>query len=745
MGKQSFPEPALNAFKYWTLRQTGGHQPALVIEGELKNTSKLFRIYPRFREKNRTVTDPKSFPALPRIKEFSKALIRLQYSPLEDIQVDSLYWTPDADVLCGEFILKNSGHKERKLTLDLVFHFQLPARSGLSHLEYEGKNLLYDRSEDQHTICFVSGGPAPDTGPLPCLSSNLTLDPGTRTKLRWINIQAISKEAGIEKLKKVILFSWKDELSRENITHEDQIIISTGNADWDLALEYSQYQADNYLTCLETKSPELNSQVISPLEGLLLSGALYPLSKKNSQKILDLVFPSGITDKGEHDKGTSQTLRYPEYPFHGELLWQIHQDHDLDDQLDSLLRWIKSRIALWFENNLDRDRDGIPEISSSYFCKLLEGSFSHQMDPGDNIGPNPHLESPGISALLVNEINTLMDLSKSTSLDSTLSSFKETEERLIEHINSSWESDSNNYRVRDSDSHLSIESQILREGLQSGFNIIGNIFTQPSRIGISFSSKATPPHFPGLKLIIHGRDQNGDYRIERISPSQIQWAHMTGWAYSQVIYTRLDYIFIQGADEVNTNVLSPGSIQEDISLLFPLFGKIPDGNMAEILIRETITNPDKYWSPYGIRSFPGSGKEAIHLPWNHLILQGLLNYGYKTIAADLFSRIMTAVESSFRTTGKLPGRLDPITGKSLDPQLTAEGLIPIRLILQIAGIQISTQQGLIIKDAYPFSFPLRLKYRGTEIVRDAEKTLISIPGKDPILHTGTSEIQIQLN
>jgi hypothetical protein len=81
----------------------------------------------------------------------------------------------------------------------------------------------------------------------------------------------------------------------------------------------------------------------------------------------------------------------------------------------------------------------------------------------------------------------------------------------------------------------------------------------------------------------------------------------------------------------------------------------------------------------------------------------------------------------------------------LDPQLTAEGLIPIRLILQIAGIQISTQQGLIIKDTYPFSFPLKLKYRGTEIVRDAEKTIISIPGKEPILHIGTREIQIQLN
>jgi len=745
MGKQSFPEPALNAFKYWTIIQTKGHQPALVVEGELKNTSELFRVYPRFIEKNRIITDPKSFPGQPRIKELSPSSIKLHYTPLEEIQVDSLYWTPDADVLCGEFILKNSGNKERKITLDLVFHFQSTAESGLSHLEYEGKNLLYGQSKDQHTICFVSGGPSPGTGSLPCLSSNLTLKPDTRIKLRWINIQSISKEVGIEKLDEVILFRWKDELSRENITHQDRLTISTGNADWDLALEYSQCQANNNLTCLETKSSDSNSQVISPLEGLLLSGTLYPLSSKNSQKILGLVFPSEITDKSEHDIGTNKTLSYPEYPFHGELLWQIQQDHDLTVQLDSLLQWIRSRIALWVENKFDRDRDGIPEISSSYFCKRLEGSLSHHTDPDQNICPNPHLESPGLSALLVNEINKLMDLSRSSSLSSAFSSLKEIKVRLIDHINSSWESDLKYYLVRDSDSHLSLESQVLRESFQSGFNIIGYIFPQPSRIVIALSSNITPPHFPGLELIIHGRDQYGEYRIERISPAQIRWDQMKGWAYSQVIYTRLDYIFIQGDDKVNVIVLSPDSIQEDISLLFPLFGKIPDENLAEILIRETITNPEKYWSPYGIRSFPGSGREGIHLPWNYLILQGLLNYGYKTIAADLFSRIMTAMETNFRTTGYLPGRIDSITGKGLDPQLTTEGLIPIRLLMQIAGIEISAQHGLTIKDDYPFSFPLKLKYRGTEIIRDAEKTFISIPGKEPVLHTGTSEFRIQLN
>ena len=153
MGKKTFPDSAHNIFKYWTLRQTGGHQPVLEIEADLNNTREYFKVYPRFREKNRTISDPKSFPAQPRIIEFSGAFIKLQYTPLEEIQVESLYWAPDADALCGEFIFNNLGNKERKITLDLVFHFQFPKGSGLSHLEYGGKNLLHGQTEDHHTIC----------------------------------------------------------------------------------------------------------------------------------------------------------------------------------------------------------------------------------------------------------------------------------------------------------------------------------------------------------------------------------------------------------------------------------------------------------------------------------------------------------------------------------------------------------------------------------------------------------------
>ena len=159
----------------------------------------------------------------------------------------------------------------------------------------------------------------------------------------------------------------------------------------------------------------------------------------------------------------------------------------------------------------------------------------------------------------MNEINKLMDLSKSSSLSSTFSSLNETVDRLIDYINSSWDNDSKIYHRRDSGSHLSVEGKVLREGLQNEFNIIRIAFTKPSRIAISISSNITLPHLPDGKLIIHGRDRNGEYRIEKITPSQIQWDQMTGWAYSQVIYTRLEYIFIQGFDESNVSVITPGS------------------------------------------------------------------------------------------------------------------------------------------------------------------------------------------
>ena len=738
MGKKPYQDSTLNEIRHWTLRTSGGHRPALVIETEIKNVINFFKVYPRFRENQWTITDPKLFPEAPLINEFSGSWINIYYKPLEEIQIESLYWAVDADVLGGEFNLVNQGNKERLITLDLVFDFKSSRGNELSHLVLEGKNLLYGQIEDLHLICFVSGGPSPAPDLSPCLSSPLTFYPGKNTNLRWITILAESKEAGMAKLRNAILLSWKDEISRDKISRQDQLSVSTGNADMDFALKYSRCQAENLLTSLEIRSPGSNLQAISPLEGLLLMQALYPLNPQQIFRILSLVYPTQIDDKYPNSG-------IPEYPFFGELLWQIQQDHELGDRSGSIIRWIKSRLSIWFENKFDRDGDNIPEIESSYFLDRSDRKLSHQIDPDQNIGSNPYLESPGLSALLVNEIKKLRDLSEKIGLIYPPSALDKAELQLIDHINSSWQSNSKIYQMRDSDSHLSLEGRVLMENLQIGLNRAGISLSPPARIKFSLTFGITPPQTRRVELVIHGRDQNGEYRIERISNSQIQWNHLAGLSHSQTIYSQLDFIFIEGDDGINFNLSMSNSNQKDISQLFPLFGKIPDVNLAEILVKETIINPEKFWSPFGIRSYPGSSEETIHLPWNYLIIMGLLNYGYKTIAGDLFSRIMTRVGLNILTSGKPSGGIDSTPGEGLKPFLAAEALIPTRLLLQIAGVRISGQQELIIKDQYPFNFPLRLYYRGATLERTAKNTVISIPGKEKIIHSGTSELRVFVN
>ncbi len=730
LGNNTLSDSSATETRTWTLKYSEGHDPALVIDTDVHPHQSIFRVYPRFKENKKTITNPRLFPVVPQIYDFSGSWIELHYNPLEEIQIAAIYWAPGANILCGEVKLVNSGANERLITLEMVFGIRSSRKKELTHLVSEGKNLLYGQSEDQHLICFVSGSPEPAPDLSSTLSNSLAIKPGKSTKIRWITILAGSKEAGIGKLNKAILVRWKDEISRKNIARQDQFSISTDNLELDFALKYSRCQAENLLKVLENNAADSTLQAITSLEGLLLFQALYPPNPLQVQSIIDLVFRSQIDDEYPEPE-------LPADPFLGELLWQVDQHQGLGDRAEFLVSRAKSRLSIWFDQSFDRDGDKVPEIKSSYFFDQLDQKPSDRSDPDQS---NSYLESPGLSALLVNEIQKLRDLAELHGLILPPSALDGADEGLIEHINSSWNNDSKLYQTRDSISHLTQGGKVLKENLQNGLNRVGFSLSPPARLRLSQTRDSSRTLTQSVELIIHGWDHNGKYRIEKLEMTQ-----ESGSSYSQTIFSQLELINFKGADGSNLNLSSADSDQIDITLLFPLLGNIPTADLAETLVRETIILPERFWAPGGIRSFPGSMDETIHLPWNYLVCLGLLNYGYQTIASELLSKNLKGPLLGHLTRRTTSDLTNPTLGKRIKPILAAADLIPIRLMLQIAGVQISSQGEVLIRGQYPFSFPLRLYNRGASLVRTAEKTVISRPGKDKIVQPGNSELRIDLS
>ncbi len=86
--------------------------------------------------------------------------------------------------------------------------------------------------------------------------------------------------------------------------------------------------------------------------------------------------------------------------------------------------------------------------------------------------------------------------------------------------------------------------------------------------------------------------------------------------------------------------------QEIIGFL-PLWAGVADAKQAEILIKK-LTDPDKFWRRFGIPSLAaddpyyndkGYWNGPVWVEWNYLIVQGLLQYGYKEEAKELTDRV----------------------------------------------------------------------------------------------------------
>jgi hypothetical protein len=114
--------------------------------------------------------------------------------------------------------------------------------------------------------------------------------------------------------------------------------------------------------------------------------------------------------------------------------------------------------------------------------------------------------------------------------------------------------------------------------------------------------------------------------------------------------------------------------------------------------------------------------------WNSIVGEGLLEYGYRQQAADLVQRIIEAVLISLRSEHAFHQFYNPETGLALGERNHLHGLIPLRLFLQVAGIQHIGQNQVILRDFNVLPFPVTVKYQGMTITCFQDHTEVTFPG-----------------
>jgi hypothetical protein len=116
------------------------------------------------------------------------------------------------------------------------------------------------------------------------------------------------------------------------------------------------------------------------------------------------------------------------------------------------------------------------------------------------------------------------------------------------------------------------------------------------------------------------------------------------------------------------------------------------------------------------------------MPWNEMVGEGLLAYGYRDEAAALVRRLMSAVIQNLKQKRAFSQAYHADNGEGLGERNTLSGLAPLGLFLETLGVRLYTANQVSLSGFNPFPWPVTVKYRGLTILRRKDSTILTFPG-----------------
>jgi hypothetical protein len=744
----------------WELALRGGDPPGLSVETTFGLRARQLKIFPRFTEGDNAISDPDQFEGAPKVHQFFPNYLSLSCSPYTGIDVNLEYWVPDSHAIAGRIHIKNTRLSARLLCLELVC--MLSSGDGGERMvpeEIEAATVLSGQSSELAPTLFMTGGPTSGAGPYPALTLDIELPPGGERSFIWVLASLDDPLDSFKMARQVATRHWDKDIARLEIINGGLIEIETGDPAWDAAFALSQKCAYNLIvgpsdhlphaSFVSSRQPDhgysrrgdgsdyghlWNGQ--TPLETDFLVSFLLPafpeMAKHLFNNFLSTQKQGGFIDwkpgLGGQLGGVLAT------PILAQTAWRIYQATEDKQFLSEVYTPLLSFVQAWFSADQDRDGDGIPEWSH-----LMQSGIEEH--PTFSQGPSwsqgvdiTFSESPALCALLHNEIHILMRMASILDRTLPISSLQSLADLLSSAVEAAWDQDAAMYRTWDSETHFSSSKQHLAERIGPGEIYLEKYFEYPVRLLVSITGQSGTPR--QANVFIHGENSAGKNIVEHFSSEQIQWRLQQTFLTSQRVYAHLEYLDIREIgpdDRVAVEVVDLANL--DYSLFLPLFARIPTAETAALIVRQALLDPGTFWGAYGVPLCADSGDsdrdsscDNTSIIWCSLIGKGLLNYGYRKEAADLVSRLMSAITTQLSKHKAFAHAYHVVSGRGVGERNSLQGLAPLSLFLNTLGVQIISPTKVTLEGHNPFPWPVTVKYRGLTILRQSQKTRVTFPG-----------------
>lgn len=748
-----FAHPQYPRDTIWELRAEQGAPPALALTTTFGLRARAMRLFPMFFRANKALSDPADFAAAPRVIRVYPNLISVQYSPYSDISVCADYWALSSDVIAGRLAMVNLTAAPAAFQMQwLAILNPLTAGMGMRETNVNLQTILTGQFSDQTLVFMGTGAPDGAHSSYPGLAYSLEFEPHGARSLQWACACADDVDAAADIARQAAERTWEPEIARIELTNASQMVdIQTGNPEWDAALMLSQRAAALAFMGPSAHLPRPSFVLARlPEQGFSIRGSGEDYNALwNGQTALDVWYLAGLLLPGQPERVqglidnflavqssdgfidwkpglAGQRSQRLAQPLLASVAWQVYEHLDNFDWIAKVFPHLSDFFRLWFSPEHDRDQDGYPEWEHPYQCGLDSIPLFNPGDP-ESLGVEVRwIESPALAGMLFQEAQALERMAALLDQPEPRAWLQQIQERLIAALAPSWDPERGIFSYQDSTSHSRFPGVVLSEFSQPGTVPVKTSFQQPTRLVLKIQSPQDATHTG--RFILHGSGVDGPLH-EEIPVRAVQWLHGSGRYTTQNMYLKVKEIIARQVMPGDVCTLSSVPYDsEDLSLFLPLWAgmasPVQAAEMASAL-------HERYQRPYGLTLSPAgspyggaAGASQIHLPWNRMIIEGLIQTGFRDQAAAILIGNLKAVSRTLAEKKNFQSYYQAENGAGGGELGVLSGLAPVNTVLACLGVKVLTSQKVILQGRSPISLPITVQYRGTTIEFLPTQTII---------------------
>lgn len=715
--------------------------------------ARSMHFFPNILLDGKRLTHPDDFAKHPTIKKYPPGSLILEYETVQGLRILFSCFFPNTSLMTGDLTIHNTGATVMKAAIEMAavlvpMHQGTPTRP-----RKMGKcTIISGQSGNLYPVLHMSGGPIALTNPYPALSLALPCSPGQSRVVSWALATKDSLDASFKAAQDHISAGWQKECRIQQKFHEAHtLFIQTGDPDWDAALYLSQVSASQHCSTLgdgeddkfsflksrlpdQTASDKIDSN-LTLLDAIHLAEVILPAHSKTFEQLVR-AFISQVDEKGQ------LKIRFSHYgirrsfqaaPLLAQLcldLYEIHQDRSfLNEIFTDLCRFFNARVTTDSENNLRFHLTW----EDPQQLQLNTGLFN--FDIWEETGRGLEIqtaESPAMAAMLFREVRSLQKIAAILEKDSQLEEFQNYEKLLKKQFEESWQENLKGYVYLDCQSHLKSLQELYYPAPASEKLDFKKRFTRPQRLQLHLTVCDENTRAGHIQFV--GKDIHDETIVENFYPRDIRWISGRAHLVTRQLYTFLDFISIKGLTREDQVLLETANYAQcDITCLSPIWsGGIPKARF-QVLVKRHFNVRRKTFR-YGVpetwqcqQKLPNNLPIYVNMLWNTLLIKGLVDHGFQEQAMQLFQNLMALVVTGLKNYQGFFSYYSHRDGHPAGTRNAISALVPVRLLLQIAGIRLFSPNRVVIWGKNPFPWPLKIAWQGLTLIRDGTKTNIIFP------------------